>query len=140
MFSESTKAAILKSSSNINDAVLRKAEEEKKAADIANSIANSEKQEKALQVIAQKQELERQKQKAIEAAQAALEAFKNKQFVTHQEARKFHNARKPGNPSGWLCNFTNTVHPEGPNGCDEPCHGGYWYTGDTIEVQRKGPS
>ena len=139
-FSASKMAALLKNEQNINAAALRKAEEEKNAADLAKSIADKDKQEKVLQAIAQKQELERQKQKAIADAQAALESFRSKQFLTHQDARRFFNARKPPNPSGWLCNFTNTVHTDGPNGCDEPCHGGYWYTGETITVERKGPS
>jgi hypothetical protein len=79
----------------------------------------------------------------LEAAQAAEEAmhkYKNKKFLSPQEARRFHMARRPGGTSGWLCNFTNTVHQDGPNGCDEPQHGGEWYFGETVVVNVTGPS
>jgi hypothetical protein len=138
-FSDSKMAAILKTDQNMDSTALRKAEEETKTADMAKAREAIEKQEKVREAAAKKQELEKQKTQAIAAAQAALENFKNKQFLTHQDARRFHNAMRPGNPSGWLCNFTNTVHPDGPNGCDEPCHGGYWYNGETISVDIKGP-
>jgi hypothetical protein len=139
-FSESRMAAILKTDKNIDAAASRKEEEERKAKEMARIQEEQKKLEEISDAKKLKEALEKQKQEAIEAAQAALKKLKNKQFLTQQEARKFFNARRPPNASGWLCNFTNTVHPEGPNACDEPHHGGYWYIGDTIDVERKGPT
>ncbi len=89
-----------------------------------------------------KAELEKKKSAAEKAANEAMLKFRNKKFTTQQEARRYHMAMKPPEVTGWLCNFTNTVHlcPEGPNACDEPKLGGYWYTGGTIDVNIKGPS
>jgi hypothetical protein len=68
-----------------------------------------------------------------------LKAFAEKKFLSPQEARRFHMARRPPNTSGWLCNFANVVHEDGPNGCGQPELGGYWYNGPTISVRTSGP-
>ncbi|MDR3019978.1 MAG: zinc ribbon domain-containing protein [Treponema sp.] len=141
-FSNLQMAAVLKSEQNIDIAAVRRAEDEKRAAESAKRKEEEKRQAAIAEAAEKKRALERQKAEALEAAQKAMMKFKDKQFLTHQEARRFHNAIKPAGDdvAGWLCNFTNTVHPDGPNGCDEPGHGGYWYKGSTIEVERKGPS
>jgi hypothetical protein len=133
-------AAILKTDKNMDLAASRREEEEIRAREMARVQEEQAKLAEVSESIRQKEALEQQKKEALEAAEAAERKFKNKQFLTQQEARKFHNARKPSNPTGWLCNFSNTVHFEGPNDCDEPHHGGFWYSGATITVERKGPS
>jgi membrane protein involved in colicin uptake len=140
-FSDAQMAAILKTEQNMDAAALRRAEDEKKMAETAKKDAEAKKLAAIQEAIAKKNALEKQQADAFAAAEAALMKFKNKTFISHQEARRFHNAIKPcgDDVSGWLCNFTNTVHSDGPNGCDEPGHGGYWYKGATIAVDIKGP-
>jgi len=140
LFSDRQLASIMKTGENREGAVLRRAEEEKKAEETARMHEEQERQAKIREAKARKEALERQKEEAIAAATAANLKFKGKTFLSHQDARKFHNAMRPSGTAGWLCNFTNTVHPDGPNGCDQPGLGGYWYNGDVIYVERKGPS
>jgi len=65
-------------------------------------------------------------EEALASATAALLKYKNKTFLSNQDARRFHNAIRPPGTSGWQCNFANTIHPDGPNECDQPAFGGYW--------------
>ncbi|MCL2763832.1 MAG: zinc ribbon domain-containing protein [Treponema sp.] len=147
-FSESKMAAILKTDKNMDGAALRRAEEQKKAEDHAKKLEDERQQEESqrLQRVhekevneararhekevsearARKEALERDKVKALAAAAEAKEKLRKKTFLTHQEARCFHNARRPSNPRGWLCNYADYLHDDGPNGCYKPCLGGQW--------------
>jgi hypothetical protein len=73
-----------------------------------------------------KEALDRQKEKEIADAMAASARCRSKIFLSHQDARRFHNAMRPARVSGWLCNYSGTIHYDGPNGCAEPALGGYW--------------
>jgi len=42
--------------------------------------------------------------------------------------RKRKEEEKKRRPKGWLCNFTHTLHPGGPNECGDPSQGGHWVT------------
>jgi predicted amidophosphoribosyltransferase len=139
-FSAVQMASLLKTDVNMDAAAVRRADEERKAAEAAVKKAEEERRAKIREAETRKEELEKQKRDAFAAAQEEAQKIKFKTFITHQSARAFHNARRPKNTVGWLCNFTNTIHPEGPNGCDEPGHGGYWYDGEVVYVERVGPS
>ena len=140
LFSDRQLSSIIKTAENREAAVLRREEEEKKAEETARMHEEQKRQTEIREAKARKEALEKQKGESIAAAQAARMKFQNKTFISHQDARKFHNAMRPARTSGWLCNFTNTVHFDGPNGCDQPGLGGYWYDGEVIIVERKGPS
>jgi len=140
LFSDRQFASIMKTGENRESAVLHRVEEEKKAAETARMHEEQKRQSDIREAKARKEALEKQKEEAIAAANAAKMKFKSKTFLSHQDARRFHNAMRPARTSGWLCNFTNTVHIDGPNGCDQPGLGGYWYDGGVIIVERRGPS
>jgi predicted amidophosphoribosyltransferase len=140
LFSDQQLSSIMKTGKNREEMVFRRAEEEKKAEEMARMNEEQKRQAEIREAKARVEILEKQKQEAIAAAEAARIKFQNKTFLSHQDARRFHNAMRPGRTSGWLCNFTNTVHFDGPNGCDQPGLGGYWYDGEVIIVERKGPS
>jgi len=40
--------------------------------------------------------------------------------------RKRRQEEEKRRPKGWLCNFTHTLHPGGPNECGDPSQGGHW--------------
>jgi hypothetical protein len=139
-FSASKIAAVLQTEVNMDAAAARREEEQRKEQEFARLQEEHKRENEIREAEAKIRELEKQKKEALDAAAAARDRFKHKQFLTNQEARRFHNASRPSGCKGWLCNFTNTVHPDGPNGCDEPRHGGVWYDGDVVMVQTSGPS
>jgi len=138
LFSDQQLLSIMKTSENREGAVLRRAEEDKRAEETARMHEEQKRQTEINKAKVLKETLEKQKEKAIATAESAKTKFRNKTFATHQGARRFHNAMRPYRTSGWLCNFTNTVHFDGPNGCDQPGLGGYWYDGEVTHVERKG--
>lgn len=139
LFSERQISAIMKSGGNRDGQIQRKAEAEKKA-EIFEKKREDEKRLKEIREIkARKEALEREKEKARIAAEDAQKIFKNKTFASHQDARRFHYASKPSKTVGWLCNFANIIHFDGPNGCDQPMLGGYWYDGPYETIQTSGP-
>jgi len=140
LFSDRQLSSIMKTGENREGAVIRHAEEEKKANEMARMHEEQKRQTEIRDAKVRKEALEKQKEEAIAAAAAAMMKFQSKTFLSHQDARRFHNAMRPAKTSGWLCNYTNTVHFDGPNGCDQPGLGGYWYDGEVIFVERKGPS
>ena len=157
-FSDRQMAAIMNTEKNMEDAAARRAEAEKRAQEEAKrreeeqerqaklrearaqeearKREEQERQAKIQEAIARKEALEKQKEEALAAAILASARCREKKFFSHQDARRFHNAMRPDDDrvSGWLCNFTSTVHPEGPNECGEPCQGGCWYSGRVVVV------
>ena len=147
-FSAHQMAAIGNTDKNMETAALRRAEEEKriqeeakrqqeeqerqaklreaKAREEARMREEMDRQETIRKAKERMEALEREKEKAISDAIAASVRCREKRFSSHQDARRFHNAMRPGRTSGWLCNFSGTVHDDGPNGCAEPSMGGYW--------------
>ena len=136
-FSESKMAAILNTDKNIDSAAIRRTEEQKKAEDYARKLdeENQQKENERLHRVherevkeaqARMKALEEERAKALAAAAEARAKLRSKTFDSHQEARCFHNARKPANPRGWLCNFADCLHEDGPNGCYCPSMGGMW--------------
>ena len=147
-FSDRQMAAISNTEKNMEAAAIRREEEEKKileeaikreavqerqikileakALEEARMREEQERLAKIRDAIARKEALEREKEKAVSAAIAASEKCREKRFPSHQDARRYHNAMRPGRTSGWLCNYSGTVHDDGPNGCAEPALGGYW--------------
>jgi hypothetical protein len=105
---------------------LLEAAAKKEAQRISKGLAEDKKQSKINAEIAKKAELVKKKQEALAAAKAVQEKLKDKQFSNGQDARRFHNAVKPNNVKGWRCNAYNNLHPDGPNGCAAPQHGGHW--------------
>ena len=143
-FSDRQMAAISNTDKNIEDAANRRAEEEKRIQEEARRrVAEEERKAKIREAkareearireeqeireaIARMEALERERERAIAAAIEASEKCRRKRFSSHQESRRFHNAMRPGRTSGWLCNYSDTIHSDGPNGCAEPSQGGYW--------------
>lgn len=136
-FSDSKMAAILKTDQNMDSAAARKAEEQKRADDHAKKVAedNQKVENERLQRVHEREvkeaqermrKLEEEKARALAAAAEARAKLKLKTFTSHQEARCFHNARKPASPRGWLCNYASCLHEDGPNGCYCPSQGGEW--------------
>jgi len=140
LFSASQISAIMKTGDAREVHAQQKAEEAKKTEVFAKKAEEEKRRAKLAEAREKKEALEREKAKAIAAAEAAQLKFKSKTFLTHQDARRFHNSMKPPGVKGWLCNYMNIVHFDGPNGCDQPGLGGYWYSGDTVEVMMSGPS
>ena len=153
-FSANQMAAIMNTEKNMEDAAARRAEAEKRAQEEAKRQQEEQEQREARareaarkreenarqakiqEAIARKEALERQKEAALAAAIQASAKVRERKFHSHQDARRFHNAMRPDDNrvSGWLCNYSGTIHPEGPNDCYEPCHGGCWYSGRVVEV------
>jgi ribosomal protein L40E len=149
-FSDRQMAAIMNTEKNMEDAAARRAEAEKRAPEEARrreeeqerqaklreakvreearKREEQERQAKIQEAMLRKEALERQKEAALAAAILASAKCREKKFFSHQEARRFHMAMRPDDDrvSGWLCNYSGTVHPEGPDDCYEPCHGGCW--------------
>ncbi len=141
-FSAAHSAEILGSKAVIENAERAKEESLRREAEAEAESARRAEASRVAELKAKKAALEAKRVEAEKAANAAMMKFKNKKFATQQEARRYHMAMKPAHVSGWLCNFTNTVHPcpEGPNDCDQPQLGGCWYSGDTMNVKVSGPS
>lgn len=68
-----------------------------------------------------------------------IEQSQQKSFANNQEARRFYGALKILLPyrervtkkvkkmiKGWRCNAYNAFHPDGPQECADPSHGGEW--------------
>jgi len=80
-------------------------------------------------------------ERSQEELKKLFEKLQQKEFKNNQEARRFFGALKvllptiKRNPIGWRCNAYGVVHPEGPQGCSAPEHGGEWLfeTITTIE-------
>jgi len=159
-FSAHQMAAIGNTDKNMETAALRRAEEERriqeeakrqqeelerqaklreaKAREEARMREEMDRQETIRKAKERMEALEREKEKAISDAIAASVRCREKRFPSHQDARRFHNAMRPGRTSGWLCNFANVVHFDGPNGCAEPSMGGYWYDGEVSPIEING--
>ena len=148
-FSANQMAAIMNTEKNMEDAAARQAEAEKRAQEEAKRQQEEqerkvklreakareearrqeqERQAKIQEAIARKEALERQKEAALAAAILASARCREKKFFSHQEARRFHMAMRPDDDrvSGWLCNYSGTVHGSGPDECAEPSQGGCW--------------
>lgn len=141
LFSNNQLSAIMKSGGNRDGQVQRREEAEKKAEDLARKQEEEKRLKEIREAKARKEALERDKEKAEIAAKEAQEVFKRKTFPTHQDARRFHYATKPQFPPpvGWCCNFKDIIHFDGPDGCDMPSKGGYWYYGDYHIINITGP-
>jgi hypothetical protein len=140
LFSSKQVASILKTSETMSDVARRQAEEEQKKADLAQQKEDAKKQyeeEKRQQELREAEEKRKaliaSQQAAYAQAKAMREKFKNKTFLFNQDARRFHNAMKPDNAAGWICNYADVIHPPGPNDCYKPSDGGYWFVGDVYE-------
>jgi len=96
------------------------------------TIQEAQRQKKLAELKRLKAEAEARKVAAQEAARKALEKMREMVFETAQEARRFHMANRPQGPAGWLCNWANFFHTDGPNGCGNPALGGYWCDGNTV--------
>jgi len=136
-FSDSKMAAILQTDQNIDGAAKRRAEEQRKADEYAKNQADAAQQveserlqrvhdKKVKEAQARLEALEKERQKALAAAAEARAKLKAKVFHSNQEARSFHNAMRPVNPRGWLCNYADVLHEVGPNDCHCPSQGGEW--------------
>jgi len=149
-FSANQMAAIMNTEKNMEDAAARRAEAEKRAQEEAErreeeqerqaklrearaqeearKREEQERQAKLQAAMLRKETLEREKEKALAAAILASAKCREKKFFSHQEARRFHMAMRPDDNrvSGWLCNYSGTVHAPGPVECAEPSQGGCW--------------
>jgi len=138
-FSDSKMAAILQTDQNMDGAVKRRADEQRKADEHAKTQADAAQQaeterlqrvhdKKVKEAQARLEALEKERQKALAAAAEARARLKSKIFPSNQDARSFHNAMRPVNPRGWLCNYADVLHEAGPNDCHCPSQGGEWIT------------
>jgi len=136
-FSDSKMAAILKTDQNIDAVFARQREEQKQKEEYAKKQSEETQKKEAEQrqrvherevkeAQARMEALEKEKEKALAAAAEARAKLKLKTFASNQDARCFHNARRPVNPRGWLCNYADCLHEDGPNGCYKPSDGGEW--------------
>lgn len=107
-----------------------------------NSANNLKAVEEASQLLKAEENKKLQKVKETELI-ARLKANQKKKFENNQEARKYFDSLKLILPKvvdnrklvGWLCNFANVLHTEGPHNCGDPSQGGTWiYEGD-IDIQ-----
>jgi ribosomal protein L40E len=146
LFSEHQISSIMKTSQNRDAAVQRRIDEEKRREEEARR-REEEQRKKAEEARRRKEEQkrkaeeehrrleekvrienERQRQMAI----AIAIEYSKKTFKTHQEARCWHNAHRHPNAKGWVCNYSGTVHQDGPNDCDQPGLGGYDYFDEPV--------
>lgn len=53
-------------------------------------------------------------------------------IASHQRIQAYVN--RPAGTRGWLCVFSGTLHPGGPNECQDPHQGGRWLTGNDPTI------
>ncbi len=73
-----------------------------------------------------------------------ISAIQQQVFADNQSARKFYTAIKLLLPElqmiktrkiiGWLCNFANVLHIQGPSNCGGPSEGGRWIYEDDVNI------